>query len=303
MDAKPYGILVICTGNIHRSPTAQHLLAHAFRGEPISVVSAGTAPALGEPMGGTLAEFLRGEGIDPSGFRARFLTAADVRDADLILGMTRAHRGQAVSLWPGALRRSFTLKEFARAAAQAGGPGGGASATQATDQDLAAGGPGGGASATAADETVRRLALLADLAARRRTPAAPADDDIADPHGQGDFLRTRVFGGGGCSVPVAQPLWNPPHVLCTPSGALHTCCAPPLGPSTRVVHPLWGPPHPLCTPSGALHTRCAPPMGPSTPVVHPLWDFAPLSEGVQSPIGGADRLFRRGDGAAGGRSW
>ncbi len=115
MDAKPYGILVICTGNIHRSPTAQHLLAHAFRGEPISVVSAGTAPALGEPMGGTLAEFLRGEGIDPSGFRARFLTAADVRDADLILGMTRAHRGQAVSLWPGALRRSFTLKEFARA--------------------------------------------------------------------------------------------------------------------------------------------------------------------------------------------
>ncbi len=111
MDAKPYGILVICTGNIHRSPTAQHLLAHAFRGEPISVVSAGTAPALGEPMGGTLAEFLRGEGIDPSGFRARFLTAADVRDADLILGMTRAHRGQAVSLWPGALRRSFTLKE------------------------------------------------------------------------------------------------------------------------------------------------------------------------------------------------
>jgi len=200
MDAKPYGILVICTGNIHRSPTAQHLLAHAFRGEPISVVSAGTAPALGEPMGGTLAEFLRGEGIDPSGFRARFLTAADVRDADLILGMTRAHRGQAVSLWPGALRRSFTLKEFARAAAQAtdqdlaaGGPGGGASATQATDQDLAAGGPGGGASATAADETVRRLALLADLAARRRTPAAPADDDIADPHGQGDFMKQRVF--------------------------------------------------------------------------------------------------------------
>jgi len=181
MDAKPYGILVICTGNIHRSPTAQHLLAHAFRGEPISVVSAGTAPALGEPMGGTLAEFLRGEGIDPSGFRARFLTAADVRDADLILGMTRAHRGQAVSLWPGALRRSFTLKEFARAAAQA------------TDQDLAAGGPGGGASATAADETVRRLALLADLAARRRTPAAPADDDIADPHGQGDFMKQRVF--------------------------------------------------------------------------------------------------------------
>lgn len=172
MATDPFVILTICTGNIHRSPTAQYLLAHAFRAEPgIAVVSAGTGPALGEPMGDTLADFLRGEGIDASDFRARFLTAGDVRDADLVLGMTRAHRGQAVSLWPGALRRSFTLKEFARVAARV--PAG----------ELAAAG----------EDSAARLAALADLAARRRAPASAEDDDIVDPQGQGDFIKQRVF--------------------------------------------------------------------------------------------------------------
>jgi protein-tyrosine phosphatase len=37
-----------------------------------------------------------------------------LRKADLVLPLTRAQRGLVVELWPAAVRRTFTLREFAR---------------------------------------------------------------------------------------------------------------------------------------------------------------------------------------------
>jgi protein-tyrosine phosphatase len=37
-----------------------------------------------------------------------------LKEADLILPMTRNQRGLVVELWPAAVRRTFTLREFAR---------------------------------------------------------------------------------------------------------------------------------------------------------------------------------------------
>ena len=48
-------------------------------------------------------------GADPAGFRAQQLSAEHLRQADLILGMTREHRAAAADLVPAAVRRSFTL--------------------------------------------------------------------------------------------------------------------------------------------------------------------------------------------------
>jgi len=53
-------------------------------------------------------------GADSTGFRARQLTERLLQPADLVLAMTRAQRGDVVELWPKAVRRTFTLKEFAR---------------------------------------------------------------------------------------------------------------------------------------------------------------------------------------------
>jgi protein-tyrosine phosphatase len=56
---------------------------------------------------------LRGAGLEPDPFEARRLSE-QMREADLVLSMTRAQRGLVVELWPAAVRRTFTLREFAR---------------------------------------------------------------------------------------------------------------------------------------------------------------------------------------------
>lgn len=55
-----------------------------------------------------------GSGVEPASIKARRLSEQMLKEADLILSMTRAQRGLVVELWPAAVRRTFTLREFAR---------------------------------------------------------------------------------------------------------------------------------------------------------------------------------------------
>lgn len=57
---------------------------------------------------------LDGAGIATRGFVAQQLTRELVRDASLVLALTRKHRSAVVRLEPAALRRAFTLRELAR---------------------------------------------------------------------------------------------------------------------------------------------------------------------------------------------
>ena len=109
----PYAILCVCTGNVCRSPAAERLLA-ARLGPSVTVASAGTFGLVGRAIEPQMAAHLAALGLEDVGFAARRLTAADVSAADLVLGMTREHRAEAVELAPAAVRRSFTLLEFAR---------------------------------------------------------------------------------------------------------------------------------------------------------------------------------------------
>jgi protein-tyrosine phosphatase len=61
-----------------------------------------------------MAVLLRQAGLEPEPFEGRLLSEQMLKDANLILTMTRAHRGLVVELWPAAVRRAFTLREFAR---------------------------------------------------------------------------------------------------------------------------------------------------------------------------------------------
>jgi len=107
-------ILLVCTGNICRSPLAAALLDRALaqRGiDGIEVGSAGTGAWDGAPVseGAYLVGLERG--LDLSAHRARLLTRELVEDADLILTMARHHRARVDEL--GGESRVFVLGEYA----------------------------------------------------------------------------------------------------------------------------------------------------------------------------------------------
>lgn len=110
--ADEFRILAVCTGNVCRSPAAELLLGRGL-GRGVVVESAGTQALVDRPIDALMAETLAPLGIDTGGFSARALVPAMIERADLVLAMTREHRSAVVTLVPTALRRTFTLTEFA----------------------------------------------------------------------------------------------------------------------------------------------------------------------------------------------
>jgi protein-tyrosine phosphatase len=111
-------VLIVCTGNICRSPFIERLLQHELeergRGaDEIIVSSAGTGALVGSAMDHQAVAQLMKHGGDASGFRARALTPALIDESDLILTATRAHRGKVALMSPKSLRRVFTFCDFA----------------------------------------------------------------------------------------------------------------------------------------------------------------------------------------------
>ncbi|HSU48194.1 MAG TPA: low molecular weight phosphatase family protein, partial [Arthrobacter sp.] len=113
----PVRILTVCTGNICRSPVAERLLqAGLDQVVPggFQVASAGTRALVGEPMQPISADIVRTFGGNPEGFAARQLTPKILRGVDLVLTMTSGHRGEVLQLDASLLKRTFTIREFAR---------------------------------------------------------------------------------------------------------------------------------------------------------------------------------------------
>jgi protein-tyrosine phosphatase len=178
-------ILIVCTGNICRSPFIERLLqrrlderrsttGRAGSDGAIVVRSAGTGALAGWPMDERAAAQLVAHGGDPAGFSARQLTPALIAESDLVLTATRAHRGTVAAMRPTALRRVFTFRDFADLVKGIDG--------------LSARGAGnaGNARALRADPGawVRQVAEEAAAGRGLSPPLKPAAADIVDPYGR-----------------------------------------------------------------------------------------------------------------------
>jgi protein-tyrosine phosphatase len=156
-------VLVICTGNICRSPMAEGFLRSVmerrFGDRAPTVDSAGTQ---GWEGSGAQPESVVAAGereVDIASHVARRLTPAMIGGADLVLTMAAEHRDEVVRTVPAAASRTFTLKELVR---------------------LAEALPGAHASASVADRVAE-----ADALRRSGFDGNPRDEDVADPLGQG----------------------------------------------------------------------------------------------------------------------
>jgi protein-tyrosine phosphatase len=157
-------ILVICTGNICRSPIAEGLLRDALQRRfaewaPV-VSSAGTSGLQGSGAMPGSVQAAAELGIDIEGHVARQLTAAMADGADLLLCMAREHRDRLAA---GTDRddRAFTLKELVRLLETLPAP-----------------------AADAGHEIMSGRIAEASLARRRGAVPASRDEDISDPLGQ-----------------------------------------------------------------------------------------------------------------------
>jgi protein-tyrosine phosphatase len=166
------------------------MLRAELRGVGLEVRSAGIRAPTGLPMAPHAAQVLAEIGVEHQGFESQRLNAEAVGASALILTATRSHRAEVLSVDPAAIRRIFTLREFARLTSHM--------AASGEDGDLRL------------DDLVARIA-----ASRRGSLDFAEEDDIDDPYGGSlDVFRSCRDAIGapvaviapilrGCTVPVA----------------------------------------------------------------------------------------------------
>lgn len=114
MKGEPIRILMVCTGNICRSPTAEGVLrARALAagfGDRIAVASAGVAGYhVGDPPDRRSQAHARRRGYDLASLRARQVTEHDFHHHDWLMAMDRGHLRELRDMAPAACRAQTAL--------------------------------------------------------------------------------------------------------------------------------------------------------------------------------------------------
>lgn len=103
-------ILLVCVGNICRSPSAEAMLKARYPNK--SVQSAGVGALVGRPVESNAAELLTEAGLSHQGHQARQLTPELAQWADLILVMEPGHIGAVTTIAPFARGKTFLLGKW-----------------------------------------------------------------------------------------------------------------------------------------------------------------------------------------------
>ena len=199
-------ILLVCTGNICRSPLAEQLLRARLEelGVQPDVHSAGTRALVASPMTAEAAELSLTYGARSTAHAAQQLTEQIVGAADLILTATRDHRREVVTLLPKATRYTFTLNQFARLVGAMAAPEHPADSPPGPGPETGptiehgpgslgwaprAGQPAPASQASAFSDLIASIAATRGL---RPSPNPPTLDDIDDPYRQSAAVYATV---------------------------------------------------------------------------------------------------------------
>ncbi len=178
----PFSVLMVCMGNICRSPMAERLLVLAARehvGDKVAdlllVHGAGTGGwHVGAAMDPGAARQVQLRGGDADSFAARRLLGEHIEYSDLVLTATGEQSKFVHGLTPDADDRTFVLGEFGRLL------------TQVDERELPAFAP-------EPDAVYARGVALVEAVANVRggRPPRPADD-LDDPWGRADRYFARI---------------------------------------------------------------------------------------------------------------
>lgn len=108
-------ILVVCVGNICRSPTAEYILKSKINelNLDIKVSSAGLGALVGHPIDKTAKDILEEHGINGSdAHKARQLTREMLSNNDIILVMEESHINSIVDMAPYVKGKVFLLGKW-----------------------------------------------------------------------------------------------------------------------------------------------------------------------------------------------
>ncbi len=106
-------VLVICVGNICRSPMAEGLLREALPDCRLS--SAGLGALAGHPADPIAVELMQARSVDITGHRARQLHGAMMAESDLVLVMELGQQRHLEQLYPLARGKIFRVCESLKA--------------------------------------------------------------------------------------------------------------------------------------------------------------------------------------------
>jgi len=105
-------ILVVCAGNICRSPTAEYLLKEKLDGQRIKITSAGLTALVGKGAEKTATSIALTNNIDMSEHKGRQLSSALITENDLILVMEERHLSDLLGQYPHARGKTFLLGKW-----------------------------------------------------------------------------------------------------------------------------------------------------------------------------------------------
>ena len=105
-------VLMVCAGNICRSPTAEYVLKSKLVGKSIEVSSAGLTALEGKPADAQAQQIARAHNIDMSEHQGRQLTSNLVTNNSVILVMEQRHVTDLCVRYPQARGKTFLLGKW-----------------------------------------------------------------------------------------------------------------------------------------------------------------------------------------------